>query len=57
MGDGAVLGLFTNLAGEPVAIDPPLGQLLFESRDGAAASATIGILPGLSTVAFLEPLR
>jgi maltooligosyltrehalose trehalohydrolase len=57
MGDGAVLGLFTNLAGEPVAIDPPLGQLLFESRDGAAASATIGILPGLSTVAFLEPPR
>jgi maltooligosyltrehalose trehalohydrolase len=57
MGDGAVLGLFTNLGGQPVAIDPPLGRLLFESRDGAAASVSVGTLPGLATVAFLEPPR
>jgi len=53
MGDGMILTLATNLGGEPVAIVPPAGRLLFESMTGAADSVGSGRLPARATVARL----
>lgn len=52
--DGAVLGLFSNLSQETCSIEPPSGELLFESRAGMAALARQGRLEGPATLAFRE---
>ena len=55
LGNGAVLALACNLGRDACPIDPPKGDLLFESRPGAGEEARAGRLAGPATVAFLEP--
>ena len=54
LGNGAVLDLLCNLGDASCAVVPPAGDLLFESRPGAAALVRSGHLQGPATVAFLE---
>ena len=54
LGNGAVLTLASNLSRTACAIDPPKGDLLFESRAGASEDVRAGRLAGPATVAFLE---
>jgi malto-oligosyltrehalose trehalohydrolase len=54
LGGGTILRLGSNLGAEPCSVEPPKGDLLFESRAGAAAHARAGRLDARSTVAFLE---
>lgn len=51
MGDGAVLALAMNLGEQACSLDPPRGDCLFASRDGAFDGTR---LDGRSTVAFLQ---
>ena len=53
LGNGAVLALFSNLARGDCAVDPPNGELLFETRAGASEDVRAGRLAGPATVAFL----
>ncbi|MFO1080318.1 MAG: malto-oligosyltrehalose trehalohydrolase [Reyranellaceae bacterium] len=52
----AVLWLACNLGAEPCSIEPPRGELLFDSRAGAGEQARQGRLEGRATVAFVEPM-
>lgn len=54
LSDGTTLSLASNLGQEPVRIDAVQGDLLFESRAGAATAAREGRLAGATTVALLE---
>jgi malto-oligosyltrehalose trehalohydrolase len=54
LGNGAGLALVSNLGRTDCAVDPPKGDLLFESRAGASEDVRAGRLPGPATVAFLE---
>lgn len=54
MGDGSTLVLASNLGREPATLGPVQGDLLFESRAGAAKAARAGRLPGSTTIALLE---
>ena len=54
---GAVLALFSNLGRTACAVDPPKGDLLFETRTGASEDVRGGRLAGPATVAFLDPAR
>ncbi len=56
MGDGNVLTLAANLGDETVTIAAPVGRVLFESHHGAADIAATGLLPGCTTIAYLEAL-
>ena len=53
LGNGAVLGLVSNLGRADCAVDAPKGDLLFESRAGAGEEVRAGHLAGPATVAFL----
>ena len=53
MGDGAVLVLASNLAGEAAAIPSQRHRLLFSSSDAAAGAVQTGRLEPYSTVALL----
>ena len=53
LGDGAILVLASNLAGEAVAIPPQPHRLLFSHPESAAAAAQTGRLEPYSTVALL----
>lgn len=55
LGDGTILVLASNLGREPAKIDAIQGDLLFESRTGAATAAREGHLAGATTLALLEP--
>jgi hypothetical protein len=55
LGDGTTLILASNLGHEPASIEAMQGDLLFESRAGAATAAREGRLAGATTVALLEP--
>jgi maltooligosyltrehalose trehalohydrolase len=55
LGNGAVLSLISNLADGSCAVERAAGDLLFESRAGAAELARSGRLDGPATVAFVEP--
>jgi maltooligosyltrehalose trehalohydrolase len=55
LGNGAVLALFSNLGRTACAVDPPKGDLLFETRAGASEDVRAGRLAGPATVAFLDP--
>jgi maltooligosyltrehalose trehalohydrolase len=55
LGNGAVLALVSNLGRADCAVDPPEGDLLFESRAGASEDLRAGRLMGPATVAFLDP--
>ncbi|MBV8193221.1 MAG: malto-oligosyltrehalose trehalohydrolase [Alphaproteobacteria bacterium] len=57
LGAGRVLRLACNLGGDFCSIEPPQGDMLFESRSGAGQQAREGRLEALSTIAFLEPSR
>ena len=57
LGNGAVLALFSNLGHTACAVDPPKGDLLFETRTGASEDVRGGRLAGPATVAFLDPAR
>jgi malto-oligosyltrehalose trehalohydrolase len=52
-----VLRLATNLGVDVCSVEPPGGDLLFESRPGTGEQAREGRLQARSTVAFLEPMR
>ena len=52
--NGAVLALVSNFGRTARAVDPPQGDLLFESRAGAGVEVRAGRLAGPATVAFLE---
>jgi malto-oligosyltrehalose trehalohydrolase len=52
-----ILRLAINLDAEVCSIEPPKGDLLFESRLGAGDRAREGRLQARSTVVFLEPVR
>lgn len=52
LADGATLVLVANLGGEVVQIEPVEGDLLYESRTGAADAARNGRISGATTVAF-----
>ena len=52
-----VLRLAINLGTESCSIEPPKGELLFESRAGTGERAREGRLEARCTVAFLEPMR
>ncbi len=54
LGDGTTLVLASNLGHAPARIDAVQGDLLFESRAGAATAAREGRLAGATTVALLE---
>ena len=54
LGDGAVLTIGTNLGGEPAAMPPPVGELLFATPPDAAQHAQAGCLAQHATVAYLE---
>jgi hypothetical protein len=54
---GRVLRIASNLGGDFCSIEPPRGDMLFESRPGVGEQAREGRLEGLSTVAFVEPAR
>ena len=54
LGDGSTLVLASNLGREPATIDAVRGDLLFESRAGAAKAARAGRLAGATTIAMLE---
>jgi malto-oligosyltrehalose trehalohydrolase len=54
LGDGARLFIASNLGREPCPIEPPDGDLLFESRTGAGEQAQRGRLDERVTAAFLE---
>ena len=54
LGDGRRLTLAMNLARTPQPVSGCTGDVLFESAEGAAASAHQGWLPPRSTVAFLQ---
>jgi maltooligosyltrehalose trehalohydrolase len=56
MSDGAVLIILVNLGEDAAHVAPPCGDLLFESRQGAWASARRGELPGKTAVACLGPI-
>ena len=49
------LALVSNLGRDDCAVDPPKGDLLFESRAGASEDVRAGRLAGPATVAFLDP--
>jgi malto-oligosyltrehalose trehalohydrolase len=53
-GDGALLTIATNFDGDAVPIEHLRGDLLFESRKGAAEKASAGELPGRTTLVFME---
>ena len=53
MGDGATLVLASNLGKEPAQIEKMQGDLLYESRAGAADEARGGQIAGAITVAFM----
>ena len=55
LGNGAVLALVSNLGRDDCAVDPPKGDLLFESRAGASEDVRAGRLMAPATVAFLDP--
>ncbi len=55
LGNGAVLALVSNLGRTDCVVDPPKGDLLFETRAGASEDVRAGRLAGPATVAFLEP--
>lgn len=55
MSDGATLVLACNLGREPAQIEEVQGDLLYESRAGAADAARSGRVAGATTVAFLVP--
>ena len=55
MGDGATLVLACNLGREPAQIERVEGDLLYESRSGAADAARSGRIAGATTVALLVP--
>jgi maltooligosyltrehalose trehalohydrolase len=55
LGNGAVLALFSNLGSTACTVDPPKGDLLFETRTGAGKDVRAGRLAGPATVAFLDP--
>jgi maltooligosyltrehalose trehalohydrolase len=57
LADASVLTIACNFAAEPCPIEPPGGNLLFESRAGAGEQASHGQLEGRATVAFLEQPR
>jgi maltooligosyltrehalose trehalohydrolase len=57
LGNGAVLALFSNLGRTACTVDPPKGDLLFETRTGASEDVRGGRLAGPATVAFLDPAR
>ena len=57
LGNGAVLALFSNLGRTACTVDPPKGDLLFETRAGASEDVRAGRLAGPATVAFLDPPR
>ena len=54
LGSGAVLALFANLGRDVCDVEPPTGDLLFESRVGASEQVRRGRLEGPATVAFLD---
>lgn len=54
LGDGSTLVLASNLGREPATIAAVQGDLLFESRVGAAKAARAGRLAGATTIALLE---
>jgi malto-oligosyltrehalose trehalohydrolase len=54
LGNGAVLTLISNLASTACTVDPPKGDLLYESRAGASEDVRVGHMAGPATVAFLE---
>jgi maltooligosyltrehalose trehalohydrolase len=55
--NGTVLTLVSNLGRIDCAVDPPKGDLLFETRAGASEEVRAGRLAGPATVAFLDPAR
>lgn len=55
MGDGSTLVLACNLGREPAQIERLHGDLLHESRSGAAEAARGGRIAGATTVALLGP--
>lgn len=55
LGDGAVLGIGSNLGRDDTTCERLRGDLLFESRDTAAEGLRRGTLMAGSTVALLEP--
>ncbi|KAF0099451.1 MAG: glgX [Rhodospirillaceae bacterium] len=55
MGDGATLVLACNLGRAPAQIEEVQGDLLYESRAGAADAARSGRVAGATTIAFLVP--
>ena len=57
LGNGAVLELVSNLGPADCAVDPPKGDLLFETRAGASEDVRAGRLAGPATVAFLDPAK
>lgn len=54
LGDGSTLVLASNLGQEPATIEAVRGDLLFESRAGAANDALAGRLAGATTIALLQ---
>jgi maltooligosyltrehalose trehalohydrolase len=57
LGNGALLSLFSNLGGDSCAVEPPLGDLLFESQVGLSEPVRSGRLDGPATVVFLGPVQ
>jgi len=55
LGDGATLVLASNLGREPAQIERVDGDLLYESRPGAADAARGGRISGATTVALMVP--
>ena len=55
LGDGSTLVLASNLGGEPAQIEGVVGDLLYETRPGAADAARGGRLAGATTVALMVP--
>ena len=52
--DGSILVLASNLGREAATIEPVEGDLLYESRAGAAKAARTGRIAGATTVALLK---
>ncbi|HJT96884.1 MAG TPA: DUF3459 domain-containing protein, partial [Rhodanobacteraceae bacterium] len=53
LGDGTVLALFANLASAPVAVDAPVGELIYETQAGDANALRAGLLGAHALVALL----
>ena len=53
--NGSILGLLCHLGRDACTVEPVAGDLLFETRPGAAEQVRHGRIEGPATVAFLQP--